>query len=203
MTAPLNPNAELWGKYQFAFDYFNTHLFEGQLPACILNFNARGGSLGFFKKGIWAKGSEASFHQISLNPHLLKREDDVIFQTLVRLMVILWQHTYGEPSDTPDYFNRSFTEKMASIGLSCEKAYGKNLKHTVTPEGLYATVKPQALQEFFPLKNFAEWKPTPKTRIKYTCTGCGFVAMAPGGGNLVCMTEQCNAEMQKEHLRED
>jgi hypothetical protein len=159
MIALLNPNAELWGKYQYAFDYFNTHLFEGQLPACILNFNARGKSLGFFKKGIWVKSSEASFHQISLNPQLLKRDDDFILQVLVRLMVILWQHTYGEPSDTPDYFNRSFTEKMAAIGLPCEKAYGKNLKHTVAPEGLYAKMKPQALQDFFPLKNFAEWQP--------------------------------------------
>ncbi|MGI2906152.1 hypothetical protein [Tolypothrix sp. VBCCA 56010] len=174
----------------------------GKLPACILDFNARGASLGFFKKGIWVKGSDAIFHQISLNPQLLKREDDLIFQTLVRLMVILWQHTEGEPSDTPDYFNRNFTEKMAAIGLPCEKAYGKNLKHTIAPDGLYATFKPQALQEFFPLKNFAEWRPTKKTRIKFTCPICGAVAMAAGGVTLTCNTEKCNAEMVKEQLEE-
>lgn len=197
-----NPHVELYGNFQAGYDYLNTHLFDNQLPWCILSFHSRGLSNGIFKKGIWIKDTETHYHEISLNPRLLKRDDDLALQTLARLMVMLKQHTFGTPPDTPDYCNQEFTGMMAAIGLPCEKLFGKGLKHSINPDGRYAHVRAQAMEKFFPLKNFTEWTAPPKTRVRYACPKCGFVAMASGGGNLVCMTEQCNAEMVKEQIEE-
>ena len=58
-------------------------------------------------------------------------------------MVQLWQCVYGTPPDSPDYCNLEFTEKMAKVGLPCEKLYGRRLKYTVAEGGKYALARPQ------------------------------------------------------------
>jgi hypothetical protein len=57
-TAPphaISPNLELWVSYDQAFEYFNEQLFNARLPPCILTFNAKGRSWGYFKRGTWAR----------------------------------------------------------------------------------------------------------------------------------------------------
>jgi hypothetical protein len=197
-----NPNLELWQNYQAAFDYFNRCLFNSQLPPCILNFDARGNSWGFFKKKSWMKGTDNSFHEISLNPFLLTRDDDLIFQVLVRQMVLLWQHTYGTVQSRDRYCNTEFTAKMAELGLPCEKAFGDSVSHSVEERGKYAQARPQAMQDFFPIKSLVHIEPARKTRLRYECPQCGFTAMAAAGGKLICNTENCNTEMTKEKEQE-
>ena len=191
----LDANQELWDGYRAAFTYFNDHLFEGTLPECILTLNAKGTSTGFFKATTWKKG-ERDYHEICLNPALLNRSDDLIFQTLVRLMVFLWQHTYGSPN-SPGYCDSEYTQKMREIGLPCEAEYGRNLRYSVDEKRLYAQVRPAAMQNFFPLQNFELPQPK-KARIRHVCPQCGSKAMGAPGSRFVCITEDCKVEMIKE-----
>ncbi|KAB8333601.1 SprT family zinc-dependent metalloprotease [Scytonema tolypothrichoides VB-61278] len=193
----VSPNLELWFRYEEAFHYFNAKLFNGKLPDCILNFNAKGRSWGYFKRGTWIQESGKNLHEICLNPWLLTRDNDMIFQMLVRCMAHLWEHTYGEPSRLERYCSVEFTAKMADIGLPCEESCGVNLKHTVDVNGKYAAIRPDAVSQFFPLKNQVQLEKARKTRIKYACPACGFSAMASSGGKLFCHTEGCNVEMVK------
>ncbi|WP_052754570.1 hypothetical protein [Calothrix sp. 336/3] len=196
--APISPNLELWVSYDQAFEYFNEQLFNASLPPCILTFNAKGRSWGYFKRGTWARLGEKNLHEICLNPWLLTLDDDLIFQMLVRCMVNLWEHTHGEPSKIERYCSVEFTKKMAEIGLPCEEACGLNLKHKVDEQGRYAAIRPDAVSHFFPLKNQVQLEKPRKTRIKYECPACGFSAMASSGGKLFCHTEGCNVEMVKQ-----
>jgi hypothetical protein len=194
MTSPDDINAALWNGYTAAFNYFNKELFEGKLPICVLTLNAKGASTGFFKSVNWKKG-EQDYHEICLNPVLLNRTDDLVFQTLARLMVFLWQHTYGAPN-SPGYCDSEYTKKMREIGLPCESEYGLNLRFGVDPKGKYASIRPEAMNNFFPLQNL-EIPPPKKTRIQHSCPKCGSKAMGAPGTRLICITEDCQIEMTK------
>ena len=199
-SAALSPNLELWVGYEEAFHYFNKHLFDNKLPPCILTFNAKGRSWGYFKTAIWGNQGD-TLHEICLNPELLKREDDMIFQMLVRCMVHLWEHNEGMASKLTRYCSVNFTEKMAELGLPCSDSCGMNVSHSVDANGQYAAIRPAVLR-FFPLKNQVQFEQPRKTRIRYTCPECGFQAMAAAGGKLFCHTENCDTEMVKESEQE-
>ncbi|MDZ8260592.1 hypothetical protein [Nostoc sp. ChiQUE01b] len=196
------PHLELWLSYQDAFDYFNRVLFDGILPPCILNFNARGKSLGFFRYKSWNRGSSVTVDEISLNPELLKRGDDLIFQILVRQMICLWQYTYGTPPEHPGYCNKEWTLKMAEMGLSCEKMFGQHVKHTIIENGKYALACPKAQEKFFPLQHHYTWQARTKTRFKYTCSKCGSNVMGVGGLKITCHTNHDNEMMIQEEQEE-
>lgn len=194
----INPNLVLWVRYGDAFDYFNQTLFKGKLPNCILSFGAQGRSLGYFRRSVWVRNTgEDNLHEISLNPNLLSRGDDLILEMLVRCMVSLWEYTYGEPSSNERYCSTQFTSMMELIGLPCEAPCGNNVQHKVDETGRYAAIRPDAMSHFFPLTTQVQYKKTSKTRIKYECPTCSFTAMASPGGKLVYYTEECGAEMVK------
>jgi hypothetical protein len=193
----MSIHSDLWEGYRSAFDYFNRELFDAHLQPCLLTLSARGNSTGFFKVNAWkAKGGD-NHHEISLNPVLLNREDDLAFQTLVRCMVFLWQETKGTLPLSQGYCSDEFTLKMRELGLPCEKSFGMNLKWSVDSSGKYAAVRPAAMENFFPLENI-EIMPVKGKRIKFTCPECGSKAMATAGVKLTCMTEECNAPMDKQ-----
>jgi hypothetical protein len=189
-------NRTLWEGYQTAFSFFNRELFEEALPSCILTLSARGNSTGYFKANTWKTGAN-NHHEISLNPSLLNRSDDLVFQTLVRCMVFLWQATHGTPPLQLGYCSEEFTQKMRDLGLPCEKDYGMNVKWSVQSGGKYASIRPNAMQSFFPLQSL-EILPPKSKRVKFTCEKCGTKAMAMAGVRLTCMTEECNTPMTKE-----
>jgi hypothetical protein len=184
-----NPNMELWNSYQAAFDYFNEKLFEQALPYCILNFKAAGRSWGFFQRQKWTRGSETTFHEISLNPALLTRQDDMILQMLCKCMVGLWQQVHGTPPKHDNgYYNTEFVEKMAAIGLPCDQSYGQALTHSVASDGAYASIRPEAMQRFFPLHSVIAAQPYKKSRIKYECPECGAKVSGTPGLSVLCAT---------------
>ena len=189
-------HSELWEGYRTAFDYFNRELFDGELPTCLLTLSARGNSTGYFKVNAWMGREGNRHHEISLNPVLLNREDDLAFQTLVRCMVFLWQEAKGTLA-SQGYCSEEFTEKMRELGLPCERNFGMNLKWSVAPEGKYAAIRPLAMEKFFPLENI-EIIPAKGKRVKFTCPNCGSKAMATAGVKLVCVTEECDVVMDKE-----
>ncbi len=199
-TTMRNPNRILWESYQQAFNYFNEQLFDNALPKCILSFAATGKSLGFFRDKRWKVDEFGDLPEISLNPILLTRQDDLIFQVLVKNMVQLWQQTFGTPPNKEFYYNIEFTEKMADLGLPCTPDYGYSINFEVDENGSYSEVKQKAVQQFFPLTTTTV--PThfkaPQKRVLYVCPECSFKAYATAGGKLICNTHDCNAEMDRE-----
>ena len=199
-TTPRNPNRVLWESYQQAFDYFNERLFENTLPQCILSFAATGKSFGFFRDKRWIVDEFEALPEITLNPSLLTRHDDLIFQVLVKNMVQLWQQTFGTPPNKEFYYNIEFTEKMADLGLPCTPDYGYSITFERDDDGAYSKARPEAIKRFFPLTTTtapAHVK-APKKRVLYTCPECSFKAYASAGGKLICHTHDCNAEMNRE-----
>jgi hypothetical protein len=171
-------------RYQAIFDYFNQQLFDGSLPNCILDLNAKGKSQGYFKPKGWTKydGQIVTSHQISLNPELLQEStSDRAYRALVIQMLALWQHELGETKPVrPGYYNTEFLAKAETVGLVLQaKSKGWGIDCFVEPSGLFS----QALDNM-PLEMYFLWKPeveiqktNPKlqktNKVKYHCSKCG------------------------------
>lgn len=112
------PTLQMYNFIQDAYDFFNSHLFAGKLPPCLLTLQRDSNVMGYFSGDRWQKGKgEGTVHEIALNPqYFITHRPLELMQTLVHEMVHLWQHEFGKPSHRT-YHNKEWADKMESIGL--------------------------------------------------------------------------------------
>src|SRR5262245_1675063 len=114
-TGRWRPTPEQVGAYRAAFEHFNKALFAGELPAVLLNFSR----------------SESTAEAINLNPdHLVGRPPQEAAAMLVHEMCHVWRHRNGKPPRR-SYHDRTWAEKMLSIGLTPRAPDGKMTGVTV------------------------------------------------------------------------
>ena len=113
-----NPTEKAYAELQQAYDVFNTALFDGQLPPCLITMQRKNGTYGYFAGGPLrnADGEELT-DEIAMNPaHFATRSAEEVLSTLAHEMVHLWQHHCGKPS-RPAYHNREWAVMMKAVGL--------------------------------------------------------------------------------------
>ena len=112
------PTTHQYTKYQKLYDYYNQHLFNNELPFCLLVLSrAAAQKCGYFSSNRWKDGQGNKTHEISLNPEYLSLAPDIeICQTLVHEMCHLWQQAFGKPSRS-GYHNKEWGNKMQEVGL--------------------------------------------------------------------------------------
>lgn len=112
-----NPTLDFYGHLDAAFVFFNDRLFEGSLPKIMFELTNKKQVAGLFKAASWQATDGVFVHSIAINPQIIVQSTPlVIYITLVKEMVHLWQNTYGEAS-RPGYHNSEWAEKIESIGL--------------------------------------------------------------------------------------
>ncbi len=195
----MQPTIEQWQQYQAAFDYFNKRLFDGQLPACILNFSRhnQNRSRGYFSPDRWHKNGQTT-HEINLSPRILTTDEPIqSLSTLVHEMVHLWQQVYGNPPQNC-YHNKEWADKMEEVGLVPSttgepdgKRTGMCCSHYVQEGGPYARAFEEAPPEIV-----LPWQPThegegkvkaPPSKVAYRCPACGIKAWGKPGLALKCL----------------
>jgi hypothetical protein len=183
--------------YAGAFDFFNTRLFEGDLPRCILNFSRRARSGGFFAPFL-CEHKDGRTHEISLNPDCLKSPPRQTYSVLVHEMVHLWQQEHGRPS-RGGYHNREYAKKMETLGLMTSQTgapggarTGQEMSHYIIDGGPFDQAF-AAMPEKFLLpwisggaRDLSKPDPVGKNKIKYTCPGCGANVWGKAGLAIVC-----------------
>ena len=106
---------------QRAYDFFNQHLFDNQLPQCLITFQRQKGSMGYYASKRFRSMQDTSIttDEIALNPtyFVTSSGDKEVMQTLNHEMCHLWQFHFGKPS-RKGYHNREWADKMISIGLT-------------------------------------------------------------------------------------
>lgn len=182
-----NPIAQ-YSSFDQAYDWFNSHLFEGKLPVCMITLQRKKQAKGYF----WAKqfGSridkDENIDEIALNPDsFVNRSDAEILSTLVHEMVHLWQEHFGKPGKG-NYHNREWAAKMKEIGLqpynvkNPEIETGSGCSHSIIADGRFILSYVDLINECdFKL----EWEAKPvietkqtrakrKSKTKYTCPFC-------------------------------
>jgi predicted SprT family Zn-dependent metalloprotease len=130
------------------YSFYNSRLFQGQLPECILNMSRKTGAYGFFAPERWRDTGrkDSRVHEISLNPDFLQRSFADWHSTLVHEMCHLWQQEFGKPSRVA-YHNREWAFKMELLGLMPSdtgqpggRRTGQSISHYVIPGGAFEAV---------------------------------------------------------------
>jgi hypothetical protein len=101
-----------------AYGWFNTRLFDGRLPDCLISLQRRFKAGGYFSQGKFSRrrGKRVTA-EIALNPDaFIGRTDGHILSTLVHEMVHLWQAEFGRPTRN-GYHNEEWAAKMNTVGL--------------------------------------------------------------------------------------
>jgi predicted SprT family Zn-dependent metalloprotease len=208
----LTPTPHLFAAYQAMFAHFNRALFDGKLPAVVLNFSRKSKTHGFFAPDRWtraanekaalAEGPRERAHEISLNPETTLREPREVASTLVHEMAHLWQEAFGKPSRT-GYHNRQWAEKMRAIGLDplsldSKNGTGQRVTHTIRDGGpfdvAFKALPPAALLPWR-CAPAPEREKRPRTKTKYVCEPCGVKAWGKAGLSLVCGS--CRDELEE------
>lgn len=113
----MGPSDELYQSLETAYIYFNSELFNGELPDVIFTVQRQKGVMGYFAPERWGEKGGRRCHEIAINPSYLARSRLFeIMQTLVHEMAHCWQYSFGKPGRRY-YHNRQWAYKMIDIGL--------------------------------------------------------------------------------------
>lgn len=138
------PTRETYQDLERAYDHFNSALFEGRLPACLITLRAKG-SLGYFYWDRFQHSDGRRSHEIALNPEEFARHTiEQCLSTLVRMQVLMLQRI-SRTHSRPGYYNVDFAERMGRIGLGVKNTgtwggavTGDKVSHFILPGGPFA-----------------------------------------------------------------
>jgi hypothetical protein len=171
---------------QEAFDHFNAALFDGALPDCLLTYQRKANSHGYFAADRFtARDGQFRKHELALNPDaFVGQSDEQVCQTLVHEQAHLWQHALGKPS-ARSYHNAEWSAKMKAIGLQPSstgmvggKETGQHMLDYVIPGGPFSTAFAKLAASGWRLnlqstpRPGAQGNPT-ASKTKFTCPSCG------------------------------
>ena len=139
-----SPTSEFYDVMTKAFDHFNSELFGGHLPKCLITIQREKNTMGYFSPDRWGNSSGEKAHEIAVNPAYFANNKVIeIFQTIVHEQCHMWQHIYGKASRS-GYHNKEWAKKMESIGLIPShngkkggKTTGQKMSDYPSPDGKF------------------------------------------------------------------
>lgn len=213
--ANSSPTLDTYNPLQHAYDVFNTYLFKGELPDCLITLQQSGQRvIAYYKpQAFKSKLEEGKFtDEIAFNPAHLDRTDMDTLSTMLHEVIHLWRNLQPKPSRR-GYHDKVWAAKMKELGLqpvNCDnpaREVGHKVTHTIIPGGQFEHLATDLLKGGWKLSwtdsapsgslEGGEEKPKAKkkqTRAKYTCPCCEQNAWAKHGANLKC--GECEEEMQ-------
>ena len=207
------PTALTFNALQTAYTFFNTELFGGKLPNCIILLHRKKGAHGYY----WAerfgtRDTKSKIDEIALNPTSMRdRDDRTTLSTLVHEMCHLEQQHFGKPGKGA-YHNKEWGDMMRRVGLEPVNAadkrkppLGTKVTHTIVEGGVFDTACATLLKSGLSLpyserrftveeKTRARAKRASKT--KFTCPSCD--AACWGKPTLQVICAECEELMEAE-----
>lgn len=201
------PTDETYTEFQQAYNFFNSKLFGGRLPQCLITLQRHARTYGYFSPKRFSRYNETDLvtDEIAMNPeHFIGRDIQDILSTLVHEMVHLQQEHFGRPSRR-SYHNHQWADMMRAVGLIPSdtgkeggRPVGQRVSHYIERGGLFECACQELLKGGFTIswvdRNKAgDPNPAPTGRIKYRCNSCGLNAWAKPSISLICGT--CDIEL--------
>lgn len=144
MNIQLSPTAEFYSALQSAFDHFNSELFEGKLPHCLMTLRSASRVYGYHHAGRFISVKGEQIDELGLHPGFFTlRPIESVMSTLVHEMVHHWQEHFATPSPSNAH-NQEWAKKMESLGLMPSdtglpggKRTGRSVSHYIIPDGRF------------------------------------------------------------------
>lgn len=200
------PTEEAYGELQTAYQFWNEVLFDANLPPCLITFQRKTRTYGYFSGQRFVNGKNEIIDEIALNPAFFGSIPiSEVMQTLVHEMIHLWQFHYGKPGRRC-YHNKEWASKMEEIGLMPSstgqpggKKVGEKMAEYIILDGPFETELKHLLstdfsitwRDRFPpdttkLENPGEPSESRSNRRKYSCPKCSLNAWAKPNTSLIC-----------------
>jgi hypothetical protein len=193
----VDPTAYTYGDLNRVYDFFNSRLFTGALPRCLITMQRHKGAYGYFAaERFGSRDGKTVTDEIALNPaHFAERHIKQILSTLVHEMAHLWQQHFRKPS-RGGYHNKEWAAKMKEIGLHPSstgtiggKETGQSMGHYIVAGGAYdrayAELEMAGINDLLTDRWAADDEKAAKTKAKkkasktaFECDGCGLKAWA-------------------------
>jgi len=196
-----------YSAFDQAYDWFNTQLFENALPPCLITFQRKARTLGYFANDRFEhRAGAGTTDELALNPDTFRsRSDKEILSTVVHEMVHCWQRHFGNVGRR-GYHNKEWAARMVSVGLmptdtgeAGGKTTGQSVTHYIITGGAFDRAADMLLASGFQLhwQSFGleteEGRRKAASKTKYTCPECEQNAWARPTANLVC--GDCEVQM--------
>jgi len=140
---PTSPTQLAYGELQQAYDFFNQSLFGDRLPPCLITYQRKNRTYGYFSGDRWLGGQKIA-DEVAMNPmHFPERSQAEVLSTLVHEMVHLEQYHFGQPNRS-GYHNKQWAIWMERVGLipsdtgeAGGKQTGQQMSHYIAPGGVF------------------------------------------------------------------
>lgn len=209
----MPPTAQTYGELNAVYDYFNSSLFSGALPLCLITLQRKSRRVyGHYSSNRFCSNTKPGLttDEIAMNPiHFQSGNVIEVLQTLAHEMAHKWQHHFGKPS-RGGYHNREWAAKMMEIGLHPSstgkpggKIVGQHMVDYLIEGGPLARAIDFLIGNGFSLSWYdrgaaevtppspaeTEGQPQPShsgVRVKYSCPRCRLNAWAKPKAELIC-----------------
>lgn len=142
-TETVAPTTQAYQELQYAYDYFNEHLFGGELPNTLITLQRGKRTFGYFSPSRFTGKSEVS--ELAMNPDYLGSRS--LFDTLSTLaheMAHVWRHYSKDKPSRGGYHDTIWANKMEEIGLMPTdtgreggKRTGQKVTHYIMKDGAF------------------------------------------------------------------
>lgn len=165
----MTPTVAFYTCLQQAFEHFNSALFAGELPPCLITLRSSSREFGYHHKERFINRQGQMLDELGLHPGFFTlRPVQEVLSTLVHEMVHHWQEHLGHPSKSNPH-NREWARKMRELGLEPSstglpqgKDTGHSVSHYIHPDGLFLKACEDLLAQGFALPWFD--RHAPRTR---------------------------------------
>lgn len=201
------PTNETYTEFQTAYDFFNKELFSNQLPDCLITYQRKAKTKGYFADGRFENTENGKIiDEIAMNPDYFRGENispKTILSTLVHEMCHLWQKYHGKPGRSR-YHNQEWAEIMLQVGLlptddgtPTGKMTGDTVSHLIIEDGIFDQVCNKLLEKV-KIAWVDSWtgKAVPglkqKNKTKYVCPVCHLNVWGKPDIHVLCGTCKCD-----------
>lgn len=201
------PIQETYTEFQTAYDFFNQELFANRLPVCLITYQRKAKTKGYFADGRFENVKNGKIiDEIAMNPDYFRGENitpKTILSTLVHEMCHLWQKYYGKPGRNR-YHNQEWAEMMLQVGLHptdngslTGKMTGDKVSHRIIDGGTFDRVSDKLLTKI-KIAWVDRWtgaaainRSQLKNKIKYVCPVCHLNVWGKPEIHIICGSCHC------------
>jgi predicted SprT family Zn-dependent metalloprotease len=201
------PTNETYSEFQTAYDFFNRELFNNQLPDCLITYQRKAKTKGYFADGRFENTENGQIiDEIAINPDYFSGKNaspKTVLSTLVHEMCHLWQKYHGKPGRNR-YHNQEWADMMLRVGLQptddgtlSGKTTGDRVTHLIVKDGVFDQVCDQLLEKI-KIAWVDRWTGVasqsgskPKNKAKYVCPVCHLNVWGKPGINILCGICKC------------
>ena len=144
MTSTNTPTLATYTALQDAFDHFNTALFAGKLPQCLITLRSSVSAYGYMHSERFVSVAGERIDELGINPgYFAVQSMEEVMATVVHEMAHHWQNHVGTASKSSPH-NREWAAKMEEIGLMPShtglpggKQTGRTMSDYILPDGAF------------------------------------------------------------------